>query len=89
MNRRGFLTLGLRAAVLATAVSTGLGRVSLELVKPRNSFLTIDMITREALRIAHESSAFISAMNKSHAGFAGESGSTIQIRRPTKFALGA
>lgn len=47
MNRRGFLTLGVKAAVLAVAVSTGLGRISLELA-PRA--MTLDELLSEVLR---------------------------------------
>jgi len=86
MNRRGFLTLGLRAAVLATAVSTGLGRVTLEAVRPGNSLLSINMIAREALRIAHENMVFISAMNSSFVSAAETSGK-ITIRRPNQYRL--
>lgn len=38
MNRRAFLTLGVKSAVLAVAVSTGLGRISLELAPRATTF---------------------------------------------------
>jgi hypothetical protein len=47
MNRRAFLTLGLKSAVLAVAVSTGLGRISLE-IAPRA--MTLDELLSEVLR---------------------------------------
>jgi hypothetical protein len=41
VNRRSFLTLGLRSIVLATAVSTGLARVTLNIADNRNKLIDL------------------------------------------------
>ena len=54
-----------------------------------NTNLTIDMITREALEVAHEKLSFIGTINrqydKSFAKSGGKIGSSLRIREPNKF----
>jgi hypothetical protein len=54
-----------------------------------NSLLTIDMITREALRVVHEKAAFIGTINRAYddsfAQTGGKIGSTLRIRLPNMF----
>lgn len=54
-----------------------------------NTNLTIDMITREALEVAHEKLAFIGTINrqydKSYANSGAKIGSTLRIRNPNQF----
>ena len=54
-----------------------------------NSLLTIDMITREALRIAHEKLTFIGTIDRSYddsfAKSGAKIGSTLRIREPNKY----
>lgn len=54
-----------------------------------NSLLTIDMITREALRVAHESCAFISTTDRqydsSYAKNGAKIGSTLRVRKPNQY----
>lgn len=54
-----------------------------------NSLLTIDMITREALRIAHEKASFIGTINRQFDdsfGIAGAKiGQTLRIRKPAQY----
>lgn len=54
-----------------------------------NTNLTIDMITREALRVAHEKLAFIGTINRqyddSFARTGGKIGSTLRVREPNQF----
>jgi hypothetical protein len=53
-----------------------------------NTLLTIDMITREALRLAHEKAAFIGTVNRqfdnSWSG-EGKTGDTLRIRLPSQY----
>lgn len=54
-----------------------------------NTNLTIDMITREALRVAHEQCSFIGTVNRqyddSFAKTGGKIGSSLRIRQPNRF----
>lgn len=54
-----------------------------------NTNLTIDMITREALRVAHEKLSFIGTINRQYddqfAGGGGKHGSALRIREPVKY----
>jgi len=54
-----------------------------------NSFLTIDMITKECLRLAHEKLSFIGTINRQFdASFGKESGKigdTLRIRKPAQY----
>jgi hypothetical protein len=54
-----------------------------------NTLLTIDMITREALRVAHEKCSFIGTVNRqyddSFAKTGGKIGSSLRIRQPNRF----
>lgn len=54
-----------------------------------NTNLVIDMVTREALRIAHEQLSFIGTINRqyddSFAKTGGKIGSTLRIRQPNQF----
>lgn len=53
-----------------------------------NTNLTIDMITREALKVAHEKLTFLGTVDRQHdASFNGpvQHGSTLRIREPNKF----
>lgn len=56
-----------------------------------NSYLTIDMVTREALRVAHESAAFIGTVDRSYddsfAKTGGKIGSTLRIRKPNQYTV--
>jgi hypothetical protein len=54
-----------------------------------NSLLTIDMVTREALRVAHEKTAFIGTIDRQYdSSFAkggAKVGDTLRVRLPNKF----
>jgi len=54
-----------------------------------NTLLTIDMITREALRIAHEKATFIGTINRSYddqfAKTGAKIGDTLRIRNPNQY----
>ena len=54
-----------------------------------NSLVTIDMITREALRVAHESCSFISTTDRqyddSYAKTGAKIGTTLRVRRPNQY----
>jgi hypothetical protein len=54
-----------------------------------NSLVTIDMITREALRIAHEKSSFISTTDRqyddAYAKTGAKIGTTLRVRKPNKY----
>jgi len=54
-----------------------------------NTLLTIDMITREALRLAHEKAVFIGSINRQFDDSFGESGAkigdTLRIRYPAQY----
>lgn len=53
-----------------------------------NSFLTIDMITREAQRILHETAAFLGTINRQFDGSwsgEGKTGDTLRIRLPSEY----
>lgn len=54
-----------------------------------NSLVTIDMITREALRVAHESCSFISTTDRqyddSYAKTGAKIGTTLRVRKPNQY----
>jgi hypothetical protein len=54
-----------------------------------NSLLTIDMVTREALRIAHEKTQFIGTVDRqydsSYAQTGAKIGSTLRVRKPNQY----
>ena len=54
-----------------------------------NSLLTIDMVTREALRIAHEKTQFIGTVDRqyddSYAKTGAKIGSTLRVRKPNQY----
>lgn len=54
-----------------------------------NTTLTTDLITREALRVAHEKLSFLGTVNReydsSFNGSGGKHGSTLRIRKPSQF----
>lgn len=54
-----------------------------------NTTLTTDLITREALRVAHEKLSFLGTINReydsSFSGSGGKHGSTLRVRKPTQF----
>jgi hypothetical protein len=54
-----------------------------------NSLVTIDMITREALRIAHEKSQFIATTDRQYDDSFGKTGAkigtTLRVRKPNKY----
>lgn len=54
-----------------------------------NTLLTIDMITREALRLAHEKATFIGTINRqfddSFGASGGKIGDTLRIRKPSQY----
>lgn len=55
-----------------------------------NSLVTIDMVTREALRIAHEKSQFIGTTDRSYDDSYGKTGakigSTLRVRKPNQYS---
>lgn len=55
-----------------------------------NSLVTIDMVTREALRIAHEKSQFIGTTDRqyddSYAKTGAKIGSTLRVRKPNQYS---
>jgi hypothetical protein len=56
-----------------------------------NTLLTIDMITKEALRLAHEKATFIGTINRqfddSFGASSGKIGDTLRIRLPSQYTL--
>ncbi len=54
-----------------------------------NTSLTTDLITREALRVAHEKLSFLGTINReydsSFAGAGGKHGSTLRVRKPVQY----
>jgi hypothetical protein len=54
-----------------------------------NTLVTIDMVTREALRVAHESCQFIKTTDRqydsSFANTGAKNGSTLRVRKPNKY----
>lgn len=56
-----------------------------------NSYLTIDMVTREALRVAHEKATFIGTVDRSYddsfAKTGAKIGSTLRIRQPNEYNI--
>src|SRR5574343_1074628 len=54
-----------------------------------NTFSVIDMVAKEAMRIAHEKATFIGTINRSYddsfAKSGGKIGSTLRIREPNKY----
>jgi hypothetical protein len=54
-----------------------------------NSLLTIDMVTREALRVAHESCQFIGTVDRQYDDSFGKTGakigSTLRVRKPNQY----
>ena len=54
-----------------------------------NSLVTIDMVTREALRVAHEQLSFIGTIDRSYddsfAKSGGKNGSTLRVREPNQY----
>ena len=54
-----------------------------------NSLVTIDMVTREALRVAHETCQFIGTVDRqydsSFANTGAKNGSTLRVRRPNQY----
>lgn len=56
-----------------------------------NSFLTIDMVTREAQRVAHETGAFLGTVDRSYddsfAKTGAKNGSTLRVRAPNEFSV--
>lgn len=95
MNRRSFLS-----SCLALAAAPAIVRAdSLMRIVPRDAglliaddmgvVLPIDLITRGALRLAHEKAAFISAINRSYEFNYCEVGSRIVTRRQAPFSLNA
>ena len=90
MNRRGFLG-GILAACAAPAIvrSQNIMRVFAPvesgLLLPVAGLLTIDMITRETLRILHEKLSLVSSVNNQFdASFANPG--VIRVRAPLQYA---
>lgn len=56
-----------------------------------NSYLTIDMVTRESLRVAHETAAFLGTVDRSYddsfAKTGGKIGSALRIRKPNQYTV--
>ena len=54
-----------------------------------NSLITTDMVTREALRVAHESASFLGTIDRSHddsfAKGGAKIGSALRVRKPNQF----
>lgn len=106
MDRRGFLR-GILAAGMAPAfvrigslmpvkgvivpTTEEVLAITGATVKGGNTLLTLDMITREALRLAHEKMTFIGTINKQYEHQFNEfnkskKGDTIIVRRPVAYA---
>ena len=88
MNRRGFLAGILAAASAPAIVRIGSLMPVRSIVIPTtaevvavNSLLTIDMITREALRLAHGKAAFIGTINRQFDQWSAKKGDVLHIRR--------
>lgn len=56
-----------------------------------NSYLTIDMVTREALRVAHEQAVFLGTVDRSYddsfAKTGAKIGTTLRIRKPNQYTV--
>ena len=56
-----------------------------------STYLTIDEVTRESLRVAHETSAFLGTIDRSYddsfAKTGGKIGSTLRIRQPNQYTV--
>ena len=56
-----------------------------------NSYLTIDMVTREAQRVAHETATFLGTTDRSYddsfANTGAKNGSTLRVRAPNEYAV--
>jgi hypothetical protein len=56
-----------------------------------NTYLTIDMITREALRVAHEKATFIGTVDRSYddsfAKTGAKIGATLRVRKPNEYVV--
>src|SRR5574340_1020054 len=54
-----------------------------------NTLLSVDMVTREALRVAHEKLSFIGTIDRqyddSFAKAGGKNGSTLRVRKPNQY----
>ena len=54
-----------------------------------NSLLTIDMVTREALRVAHEKAQFIGTVDRqydsSFANTGAKTGASLRVRKPNQY----
>ena len=54
-----------------------------------NTFKVVDMVTREALRIAHESASFLGTIDRqyddSFKGSGAKQGSTLRVREPNQY----
>jgi phospholipid N-methyltransferase len=94
MDRRGFLQGILTAMTAPAIVRIGSLMPVRSIVIPTtaeviavgggNTLLTIDMITKEALRLLNANMAFMSRVNESYdADF--YNGDTLRIRRPIKY----
>lgn len=94
VGRRGFIG-GLIALVAAPAI---VRPESLMVIKPtetiilrRNSLLTIDMITREAVKLFVDSNAFLQNLNNQYEGEFGiegvKIGSVLRIRMPSDYTV--
>lgn len=96
MNRRGFLSLFGAAAVTAAiplGVADELWTPSKTIFLPPiggwargNSFLTTDMISREALRVMHQHMRFVTSINRRYDDSFVPVGNTVRIRLPATYA---
>lgn len=95
MNRRGFLGSILALCAAPAIVRIGSLMPVRNIVLPTdaefatvvgNPFLTIDEITREALRLMNGNVSFIAAINKQYDAQFSNVGNVLTIRRPRNYA---
>ncbi|MEE9541202.1 MAG: twin-arginine translocation signal domain-containing protein [Candidatus Thorarchaeota archaeon] len=86
MDRRKFIK-GVAAASTVAVVPFGESQFPLSpfqrsriAIEPKNTLSTIDMVTREALRILHKKMMFFGKLDANHA-----IGDTLNIRMPRKY----
>lgn len=95
IGRRGFLSLiGVGLAAPAIVKASSLMPVKADIILPvyrSNNLLTVQMITRESIRLFTESNAFLRHINeqyeKEFASAGAKIGSTLRIRLPSDYTV--
>lgn len=91
IGRRGFLSLiGIGIAAPAIVKASSLMPVKADIILPvarSRNLLTIDMITRESIRMFTESNAFLWQYDEEFAASGAKIGSTLRIRLPSDYTI--